>query len=436
MADEYADDFEQEGAESGAEDAAEAERRRMMEKVKSTARSLIASEKDGGGDGAPAGGLQPSRPTKSKGDTLAALRQAVALEEQEEAATPAEPETNSPEPQRPPKREPEPEPEPEPERRTPEIRAGEDDSDDAYEEEPSRSSTNGHDESLASKSEAGTPVPADSKKPKETYVKRAPPSRSLDARVRGLWRNARMDVEDAERDEDRRSRRDEEEHFSWLDGEERALEQLRRLCFHGKADELAQGLIRHTRVNLLEKDAHGWTLLHFAASRGKVECADVLLYAALTQEASGGGSESNDSMGLGDDDEMAVSRRTLLNAKDSLSGWTPLHVALIEGHEEMVRLLLDEGAELGIELGIETDAAGDKPQDLLLGLKDKKTRKRLSLLLKGFDPEPIVEEKDKGSAYGSSPPRSEASYSTRSTRSNASRRRQKRPTPRSGRRYR
>ena len=77
-------------------------------------------------------------------------------------------------------------------------------------------------------------------------------------------------------------------------------------------------------------DIHGWTALHWAASEGHDDIVELLLDHAKRK--------------------CSTSKfKKFLNLKDKLSGWTALHVASIKGSKLCVKTLLSAGAKRSIK---------------------------------------------------------------------------------------
>ena len=77
-------------------------------------------------------------------------------------------------------------------------------------------------------------------------------------------------------------------------------------------------------------DIHGWTALHWAASEGHDDIVELLLDHAKKK--------------------CSTSKfKKFLNLKDKLSGWTALHVASIKGSKLCVKTLLSAGSKRTIK---------------------------------------------------------------------------------------
>lgn len=50
-----------------------------------------------------------------------------------------------------------------------------------------------------------------------------------------------------------------------------------------------------------------------------------------------------------DTDDGTLNRSDYLNAKEGLSGWTPLHLAAIGGHIDVVYLLMEAGCDSRVQ---------------------------------------------------------------------------------------
>ena len=85
--------------------------------------------------------------------------------------------------------------------------------------------------------------------------------------------------------------------------------------------EVIVQLLVEAGVDLNHQDEQGETALHVAARFGYSKCAEVLLRGTTTQKA---------------DTEIA----------EKTFGWTPLHVASVDGHLNVVKLLIEAGADL------------------------------------------------------------------------------------------
>ena len=120
---------------------------------------------------------------------------------------------------------------------------------------------------------------------------------------------------------------DDDEDVS-LDGDEDTAEDaeanraLRIACNRGNLTKVRS--LVDKGANAKARDRHGWTSLHWACKSSNFEVIDFLI----------------EHVGSGD-------RPAFLNAKDSISGWTPLMLACMSGKEEAVRSLISRGAKVG-----------------------------------------------------------------------------------------
>lgn len=83
--------------------------------------------------------------------------------------------------------------------------------------------------------------------------------------------------------------------------------QLIFACYRTDYDSVRSALKAGASISC--RDQHGWTPLHWAASKGATDIADLLIEKR---------EESNKKM------------KRFINAKDSITGWTPLHVRLFK----------------------------------------------------------------------------------------------------------
>lgn len=93
---------------------------------------------------------------------------------------------------------------------------------------------------------------------------------------------------------------DEDEEFDDL-----LSQQLLQACHMGNINKVEK-LLDKSGVNLLYVDRHGWTPLHWAASKGHTDIVEVLIKHRKRQ---------------------GKKMRKFLEAQDKLAGWTPMHVS-------------------------------------------------------------------------------------------------------------
>lgn len=99
-------------------------------------------------------------------------------------------------------------------------------------------------------------------------------------------------------------------------------------------------LLRQGVYNVEDRDSHGWNAAHWAASVGDVVSMALVIQQIKEQD-------------LGGD-------LTTLNAIENISGWTPLHIATIGGHVDVVQQLVGAGCDLNVK-----DHVGDVPLDMV-----------------------------------------------------------------------
>ena len=102
-------------------------------------------------------------------------------------------------------------------------------------------------------------------------------------------------------------------------------------------------------------DLHGWSPMHWAASEGHDDILELLIDHAKRRTS-------------------AAKLKRVLNLKDKLSGWTALHVAAIKGAKVCAKVLLDAGAKLA------KNKLGEKPVDCIAA-DNADTRRALVRLL-------------------------------------------------------
>lgn len=86
----------------------------------------------------------------------------------------------------------------------------------------------------------------------------------------------------------------------------------------------------NTGARYQAKDMHGWTALHWAASEGHDDIMELLLDCAKRTSS-------------------PSKFKKILHCKDILSGWTALHVAAIKGQKVCIKLLINAGAKMSLK---------------------------------------------------------------------------------------
>ena len=119
---------------------------------------------------------------------------------------------------------------------------------------------------------------------------------------------------------------------------------------HGNLNKIEKLLDLGARVS--ERDAHGWSPIHWAASKGHVDCISVLL-AALPSNSK---------------------KRSAVNKTEIIAGFTPLHLSIINQHCDAASMLIDEGASL-----TKVNLIGECAKDCLV-LKGSKGRDMARIL--------------------------------------------------------
>ena len=113
--------------------------------------------------------------------------------------------------------------------------------------------------------------------------------------------------------------------------------------------KLIEKLIDKTESKILKSiDKHGWSPLHIAASKGNLAVCEILL------------------------NNSTITKR--INVMDKLAGFTPLHLACIGGHYEVVRALIEVGANKSLK-----NKLNDIPVDCIpITIEGKKIKQYLS----------------------------------------------------------
>jgi len=127
---------------------------------------------------------------------------------------------------------------------------------------------------------------------------------------------------------------------------------LHYAAYRGRVD-VAELLIKHG-AEINAKDNDGATPLHLAAQKGHVDVAELLIkYSAEVNARSNNGRTPLHAAALGDHvkvAELLIKHGAEVNARDD-NGTTPLHYAASWGHVDVAELLIKHGAEIN---------AGDK----------------------------------------------------------------------------
>jgi ankyrin repeat protein len=111
-------------------------------------------------------------------------------------------------------------------------------------------------------------------------------------------------TEEIDPDEGLESDNEEDEEASY---DKVVNESLLHACHQGKMNDVEK-ILRLSGVNIMFRDRHGWTPLHWAASKGHNEIIEMLINCRRNQRRK---------------------LKKFLNAQDTLAGWTPLHVSMI-----------------------------------------------------------------------------------------------------------
>lgn len=159
--------------------------------------------------------------------------------------------------------------------------------------------------------------------------------------------NVVVDDDDDDSDIDRDDGEDDDD-----DDQDPELNQELFVCCYRENVSQLKKLLR-SGANPFARDRHGWTPLHWAASRGFNEVIEILLDARQ---------------------DSGKSMPRYINSKEFVSGWTPLHAACINTHTQSVELLLRHKARRKA-----LDKFGEKPVDCIGKSKQSKNVRRLLL---------------------------------------------------------
>jgi hypothetical protein len=128
---------------------------------------------------------------------------------------------------------------------------------------------------------------------------------AADRNVSKLHQEGNIEVfkstEDIDIDEGLDSDNDEDEEGSY---DKDVNEALLHACHQGRVNDVEK-ILSLQGVNIMYRDRHGWTFLHWAASKGHNDIIELLINYRRNQRRK---------------------LKKFLNAQDELAGWTPLHV--------------------------------------------------------------------------------------------------------------
>eukprot|EP00903_Cladosiphon_okamuranus_P010315 g9762.t1 len=155
-----------------------------------------------------------------------------------------------------------------------------------------------------------------------------------------------------------------------------------------------------TGASVWDIDDHGWSPLHWACSRGST----VMTFGILQEM------RSSQETGPPRCEETGDAVSDYLNATETLSGWTALHLATIAGKLDVVYLLMEAGCDPQVK-----DKVGDRPVNCIRRTRNpgwlaKRMRNALLDLSDSEDSsadesvEPSVEQRKKPTAVGAKRP--------------------------------
>jgi len=140
----------------------------------------------------------------------------------------------------------------------------------------------------------------------------------------------------AENEGEEEEEEEEEEEYGG-DGESELNVSLRISCYRGEGHRVRTLLDKGASVSA--RDRHGWTSFHWATQGGHVGIMEDLLRHFSKNRRNGKG---------------------LLEAKDFISGWCPLHLACVQAHVPAAQFLVDSGANIDA-----LNALGEKPWECI-----------------------------------------------------------------------
>jgi len=127
-------------------------------------------------------------------------------------------------------------------------------------------------------------------------------------------------------------------------------------CAAGLSGDVAR-LLKENPGLVTERSHDGWTPLHLAAFFGRLELVKILLDAGAPMLAISNNNESNlpiNAAAAGRRNDVVrlfVERGCPPDARASDRGYTPLHLAAINGNVELVEFLLQSGADRNLKTG-------------------------------------------------------------------------------------
>ena len=104
-------------------------------------------------------------------------------------------------------------------------------------------------------------------------------------------------------------------------------------------DSFAVLTLLNTGIDINKKNKDGWTALHIAASKNRLEIVELLIENGAEVDSKG------------DPSTIFIWQR----------GFTPLHYATVNGHKDIVELLINQGAQVNAK-----DNTANTPLDLAI----------------------------------------------------------------------